>query len=244
VDQTNEAVDPSRNAMQHVSNGAEFVEVNGAQVHVPSYLEQFLFDREALYTPMGRLSGGEQDRIDLAKKLLRGGNVLVLDEPTNNLDLATLRVVEEVVESFPGCALMVSHDRYFLNRLCTHVLAFAPEGRILQISGNYDDYAAYLAAEEEAQTERSPRPSTTARTRVRSQPRLTWQQQRQLEKIEARIPQLEHEAARLESQIAAPEFYRQNHDDVRDILSALDAAKAQLADLYSRWAELEDLRGA
>src|SRR5690606_23824314 len=143
VDQMHEEVDPDTTILQHVSNGMDYFDVGPKRIYVPGYLDKFLFDRASIHMPMRNLSGGERNRIDLARKLLRGGNLLVLDEPTNDLDLPTLRILEEAVDAWEGCALIVSHDRYFLNRLCTHMIVFEGDGKVVQLAGNYDDYLLY-----------------------------------------------------------------------------------------------------
>ena len=164
VDQLHEEVDPNATILKHVSNGQVYMEINGRRMYVPSYLEKFLFSIESVHMPMKNLSGGERNRLDLAKKLLRGGNLLVLDEPTNDLDLPTLRLLEETVLAFEGAALVVSHDRFFLNRICTHVLVFEDNGRIVPIVGNYDDYLLYKSrVEPKKPPRRLPSPRQTHR---------------------------------------------------------------------------------
>lgn len=244
VDQSHEEIDPDATILQHVSNGMDYYEVDGRRLHVPTYLERFLFDREAVRTPMRNLSGGERNRIDLAKKLLRGGNVLVLDEPTNDIDLPTLRVVEEAVESFEGCALIVSHDRYFLDRLCTHTIVFEGGGKVVQLAGNYEDYVAYrrkVPAAESAPSAAAPRPRRERPADVSKPRRLNYNEKRELEGIEARILAAEAEVARLESIVSDPGFYQQDYRAVQETLNALDAARSETARLYDRWAELESL---
>ncbi|NIA14359.1 MAG: ATP-binding cassette domain-containing protein [Nitrospiraceae bacterium] len=252
VDQTKEEVDPNETVLQHVSNGESYFPIGDRKLFVPTYLERFLFDRNTVRVPMKNLSGGETNRVVLAKKLLRGGNLLILDEPTNDLDLATLRVLEEAINSFDGCAFIVSHDRYFLNRVCTHLLVFLDNGEILQLAGNYDDYLAYkkrIAAETPAQKRpRKARPDKKASPN--GQPRrLTWKENKELEGIEAAIEATEAELAELETRVASPDFYRANTldpdtagDDIKRTFAALESARAKVETLYARWAELDTLK--
>ncbi len=243
VDQTHEAVNPSSTVLQFLSNGVRDIEVNGRRIHIPAYIERFLFDRSVMNMEMQYLSGGERNRLDLAKKLMAGGNFLVLDEPTNDLDLPTLRVLEEMVLAFQGCALIVSHDRYFLNRICTHVAAFETGAEVVMLAGNYEDYLRYrkdkarLSDIAEPVRDRPKRPAS----RKEAPRRLTWREKRELESIEETILVAEKEVARLQSQINAPAFYKGPNDEVQQVLRELDAAEARVHELYARWAELESI---
>ncbi|MCK5863140.1 MAG: ABC-F family ATP-binding cassette domain-containing protein, partial [Candidatus Hydrogenedentes bacterium] len=191
VDQSLADMDPELTVLEFVSDGHRHVDVGKQRIYVPGYLESFLFDKSCIDMPVGRLSGGERRRVDLAKKLLRGGNFLVLDEPTNDLDLYTLRVLEETVECFTGCALIVSHDRYLLNRLCTHMLVFEEEGDIVQITGNFNNYMVYKEhkREEKKQVrleEQRIKPSVIPGT-PQQHPGLTYNEKRELKTIEESI---------------------------------------------------------
>ena len=246
VDQAHEDVDPTQSVIDFVSDGAHYWEIGDRRIYVPGYLERLLFDMDSVRSPMRNLSGGERNRVILARKLLRGGNVLVLDEPTNDLDLGTLRVLEEAILAFDGAAILVSHDRYFLNRLCTHLIVFE-EGRTQPFfsAGNYDDYLRYRAerdAADRARTESSqpsadrgkpPIPATNG-----AKP-LTYLEKKELAGIEAAIEAAEAEVARLEAEISAPEFYSSPHETTREVLNALRSAKDSASALFSRWEELE-----
>jgi ATP-binding cassette subfamily F protein uup len=243
VDQSHDEIDPDATILQHVSNGMDYIDVDARRIYVPGYLERFLFDRASIKMPIKNLSGGERNRIELARKLLRGGNVLVLDEPTNDLDLTTLRLLEETIEAFEGCALIVSHDRYFLNRLCTHMIVFEGGGRTVQLAGNYEDYLLYRQKRAEARPAETPaKEAKPRREKIEAKPRrLTWHERKELENIEETILAAEAEVKRLEATIAAPEFYAGDYRVVQETLGALEAAKAEVARLYERWAELEAL---
>ncbi len=246
VDQAHEDIDPARSVIDFVSEGAHYWEVGARRIYVPGYLERLLFDMDSVRSPMRNLSGGERNRVILARKLLRGGNVLVLDEPTNDLDLGTLRVLEEAILAFDGCAILVSHDRYFLNRLCTHLIVFE-EGRTQPYfsAGNYDDYLRHREhrdAADRAIAEAAKPAVEKSRTRPDAgnglKP-LTYKEKRELEGIEQTIHAAEAEVARLEAQITAPDFYNQPHETTREVLAALDTARATAHALYDRWQELE-----
>jgi len=249
VDQMHEGIDPDSTILQHVSNGAMEVNIRGRRVFIPAYLEGFLFDRETVKMPMRHLSGGERNRLDIAKKLLQGGNVLVLDEPTNDLDLATLRVLEEAVSGFEGCALVVSHDRYFLNRLCTHIAAFEQGGHVVQIAGNYDDYVLYQerqrkdARQEESVEIDAPAPQKRSRKDEEKPRKLTWQEKQELDRIEDAILDAEAEVKRLEVSIHEPDFYARAYEEVQRTLDRLEDARRFVDQLYVRWQELEALAG-
>ncbi|GMW01143.1 MAG: energy-dependent translational throttle protein EttA [Candidatus Hydrogenedentota bacterium] len=245
VDQTHEDVPPDKTILDYVSGGAREIEVAGNKIYLPSYLERFLFDGSALRMAMGKLSGGERKRVDLAKKLLRGGNVLVLDEPTNDLDLQTLRVLEEFVAGFEGCGLIVSHDRYFLNRVCTHLIVFEGEGEVAWIVGAWDDYLLYKANREtRKQVERNtePKQSVPVKDPDTNQPRkLTYQERKELGGMERSIESAESEVSRIETAISAPGFFQGDQTVVRETLAALETARKRVELLYSRWHELESL---
>jgi ATP-binding cassette subfamily F protein uup len=246
LDQSHEDIEPTCTILDYVSNGAKFMDVLGRRVYVPAYLEQFLFDKDTVYMPIGNLSGGERNRLDLVKKMLNGGNLLVLDEPTNDLDLYSLRVLEEAIESFQGAALIVSHDRYFLNRLCTHMWFFEDDGRIVQIAGNYEDYLLYQDRRADAGSGLRAQPSperVVAKEEIPTTKRkLTWQENKELGSMEETILAAENHVLELEEAVHSPDYYNQPHTAVQKGLDDLVKAKAEVARLYSRWQELEAYR--
>jgi len=246
VDQTHEDIDPEQTILDYVSNGAKFMDILGRRVFVPAYLEQFLFNRDTVYMPIGHLSGGERNRLDLVKKLLRGGNFLVLDEPTNDLDLYSLRVLEEAIEHFDGAALIVSHDRYFLNRICTHLWVFEGDGKVEQLTGNYDDYLLYRRRKQEAAREErqevSPMPAARSPKDPARPRKLTYREREELSGMEQAILEKESEVESLEAKLSEPGFYEQPHTEVQRVLDELEAAKQEVERLYGRWEELEEVR--
>jgi ATP-binding cassette subfamily F protein uup len=245
VDQSHETINPESSILDFVSNGAHYWEVNGRRLYVPSYLERFLFDHDSIRMPMRNLSGGERNRIEIAKKLLQGGNVLVLDEPTNDLDLPTLRVIEEAIAAFDGCALLVSHDRYFLNRLCTHVVSFEGGGNLVLVAGNYDDYLLYKDKQREVVCElaRPAKKRAPDKPPDRNVSRLTYRERQELAGMERSIEAAEAEAAHLETVLHQDGFYQQEYAAVQVTLKTFTEAKERVEALYARWQELER-RGA
>ncbi len=245
VDQSHEDINPESTILKHVSNGVREMDVNGRRVHIPAYLESFLFDRAAIMAPMKHLSGGERNRLDLAKKLLCGGNLLVFDEPTNDLDLATLRVLEEAILAFDGCALIVSHDRYFLNRICTHLFVFEGDGEVTFITGNYDDYLVYKDNHAPAATPQTGE-KPQRRAEEPSQPigprRLSWKEKKELDGMEAAIHKAEAEVTRLEALVNDPGLYARDYKMANETVTQLDEARSAVNQLYSRWEELESLQ--
>lgn len=243
VDQTREEVNPAKTILEHVSDGQVYWEIGNRRIYVPAFLEKFLFDKNSCHMPMSNLSGGETNRIVLVKKLLRGGNVLVLDEPTNDLDLYTMRILEEAVLGFNGCVLIVSHDRYFLNRVCTHLISFEGDGELVLIAGNYDDYLAYrekkAAAEAAATPPKVPVPKLVAERPRPASDRLTWKEKKELEGMHDAIETAESLVLDLEARTASPDFYRSSSDEIRKTLADLEEARRQADTLYSRWEELD-----
>jgi len=192
-----------------------------------------------------KLSGGERSRLLLAKVLKNGGNFLILDEPTNDLDLATLRILEEALAAFDGCVVAVSHDRYFLNRVCNGILAFEGDGKVHFSEG---DYSYYIEKRTKRDTEALSKSITTAvpeKQDIRQKPqtnKLKWKDAKELEKIEQDIMQAESEAVRIESIFASPVFYEKYGDQTVQLTEELTAAKVLIERLYARWHELEEIK--
>ena len=256
VDQGRMQLNEERTVLDEVSDGTEFVQWGDAKLSVRSYLKRFLFADDRITTQVKKLSGGERSRLLLARILKSGGNFLILDEPTNDLDLPTLRVLEEALIAFPGMVLVVSHDRYFLNRVCTNILAFEGDGKIAHSVGDYDYYlekkarAAKDAARESAailSTNKSAALSRDAATPKQSanKPRkLSFKEQHELEGIEAQIQGVEAEVARIETLFAQPDFFRKHGAQATQLTIELEAAKKSATKLYARWEELEKIRAA
>ena len=253
VDQGRLQLNEEHTVLDEVADGTEFVQWGDAKISVRSYLKRFLFSDDRITTLVKKLSGGERSRLLLARILKSGGNFLILDEPTNDLDLPTLRVLEEALIAFPGVVLVVSHDRYFLNRVCTDILAFEGDGKIHHSVGNYDYYlekkqkAAVAASRQSAAvlaTNKSAALSRDAATKSAKPRKLSFKEQRELEGMEAQIHTVEAEVARIEGLFADPEFFRKHAAKVNQLTHDLEAAKANVTKLYSRWEALEAIRSA
>ncbi|HWD17725.1 MAG TPA: ABC-F family ATP-binding cassette domain-containing protein [Verrucomicrobiae bacterium] len=249
VDQGRLQLNEERSVLDEVSDGTEFVQWGEAKLSVRSYLKRFLFSDDRITTPVKKLSGGERSRLLLARILKSGGNFLILDEPTNDLDLPTLRVLEEALIAFPGVVCVVSHDRYFLNRVCTDILAFEGDGKIHHSVGDYDYYLEKkqrAAAEEARWTEEIARTKTAAPPApAKNKPRkMSFKETRELEGMEAQIHVVDAEIARIEGLFAAPDFHRTHATQTRQLMDDLAAAKTRLAGLYARWEELEALKSS
>ncbi|HSH38282.1 MAG TPA: ATP-binding cassette domain-containing protein [Chthoniobacterales bacterium] len=246
VDQNRMLLDDDKTVWQEVSDGSEVVRLGDESVTLRGYLRRFLFSEDRINTKISQLSGGERSRVLLAKILKRGGNVLMLDEPTNDLDLSTLRLLEEALVAFGGCVIVVSHDRYFLNRVCTSILAFEGEGVVRYNVGNYDYYLEKRAEEQAYATpESTVESSTKKRAAAAVNPRkLKWKEERELESIESVILDAEEKVATLEEAFATPDFYTKHGDRWSEMESELRAARDRVAQLYARWAELDQLQNA
>lgn len=251
VDQGRLQLNEEKTVLDEISDGTEFVQFGEGKLSLRAYLKRFLFTDDRIVTQVKYLSGGERSRLLLARILKHGGNFLILDEPTNDLDLATLRVLEEALVVFPGVVLVVSHDRYFLNRVCTGILAFEGEGKVTHSVGNYDYYLEKRKREEKAalEWERAAKASASAKPApVKVQPtpkvkKLSFKEQKELEGMEAAIQVVEARVTEIEKTLADPDFYKKNAAQANALISELDAEKEKAAKLYARWEELEAIKG-
>ena len=253
VDQGRLQLSAERTVLDEVADGTEFVQWGDAKLSLRAYLKRFLFTDDRISTQVKYLSGGERSRLLLARILKSGGNFLILDEPTNDLDLPTLRVLEEALIAFPGVVCVVSHDRYFLNRVCTDILAFEGDGRIHHSVGDYDYYlekkkrAAIAAARPPVPKSAANLPKGTApaaASKTGKARKLSFKETRELEGMEALILATEQEIARIEALFASPEFHRTHAAQTNDLMAELAATKEKLTKLFARWEELEALRAA
>jgi ATP-binding cassette subfamily F protein uup len=253
VDQARLQLNDERTVLDEASDGTEFVLWGDARISVRSYLKRFLFADDRINTQVKKLSGGERSRLLLAKILKAGGNFLILDEPTNDLDLPTLRVLEEALIAFPGVVCVVSHDRYFLNRVCTDILAFAGDGRIYHSVGDYDYYTGKKERADAAVARQSAvilainKSAALSREAAAPTPKprkLAFKEARELAGMEAQILAVEAEIARIEHLFATPDFHRTHGTQTDELVAQLAANKDHLAKLYARWEELEAIKAA
>ncbi len=242
IDQGRATLNRDNTVFDEVNDGKDFVMLGDEKISTWGYLKRFLFADERIRTVISQLSGGEQNRLLLAKNLKDGGNVLVLDEPTNDLDLETLRILEEALITFAGCVIVVSHDRYFLNRVCTGILAFEDTGRVAYQEGTYDYYVEKRRAdhaEKQPAADAKTKPASNQKKRGRH---LKWKDARDLETIEDRILAGEAEVTRLETIFADGDFFREHGSEAAALARDLEQARVHVEHLYQRWGELERLR--
>jgi len=245
IDQSRVALNDENTVIQELGEGREWILFGEERMKVWTYLRRFLFADDRMNTKVEKLSGGERSRLLLAKVLKNGGNFLILDEPTNDLDLATLRILEEALTAFDGCVIAVSHDRYFLNRVCNGILAFEGNGKVHFSEGDYSYYIEKRTAREtEALAEsiitRVPEKQETHQKLQTN--RLKWKEAKELDTIEHTIVHAESEVARIEAIFASPDFYEKRGEQTVQLTQELDAAKALVERLYVRWHELEEIK--
>ena len=247
VDQERVQLDPEKTLLQEVAEGADTISFGNGKLAIRAYLQRFGFDPKRINMKVKSLSGGEKSRLLLARILKHGGNFLIMDEPTNDLDLPTLRLLEEALLAFSGCVLVVSHDRYFLNRVCTGIIAFEGDGQVAYNEGDYEYYREKLATRKKrlAKLPVATQANAESSSAPEAKPRkMTWKEKAELEGMEAAILKDEESVARIESLFADPEFHSKHGAKTSELTSELETAKKQSAALYARWEELEALRAA
>jgi ATP-binding cassette subfamily F protein uup len=243
-DQQRARLNPDATVMDTVNEGSQRVTINGRERHVAGYLQDFLFPPERLQSPVRTLSGGERNRLLLACLFAQPANLLVMDEPTNDLDVETLELLEELLMDYPGTLLLVSHDRAFLDNVVTSTLVFESDGRIGDYVGGYSDWLRQAgtksAAGPPSSTQESrPEPAPPS-GRGRGKPRkLSYKGQRELDALPERIETLEAEQSRLQAVINSAAFYRQPQDETNTTLAQLESIIGELEACYARWEELE-----
>jgi ABC transport system ATP-binding/permease protein len=245
VDQSRLQLREDRTVLDELSDGSEFVIWGNGKLSLRAYLKRFLFADDRISLPVKFLSGGERSRLLLARILKQGGNFLILDEPTNDLDLNTLRVLEEALIAFPGVVLVVSHDRYFLNRVCTGILAFEGDGRIAYSAGDYDYYvekkrrlAPANVSSADAWVGRKSEPAAAPAKPAAKLRKLSFKEARELEGMEAEILKVEQEIGRIENLFATPDFHKTHATQTNALMADLAARKEKLNQLFARWEEL------
>ena len=251
-DQYRADLDPEKTVMDNVADGKQDIEVNGVKRHVLGYLQDFLFPPKRAMTPVKALSGGERNRLLLAKLLLKPNNLLILDEPTNDLDVETLELLEEILTDSQGTLLIVSHDRQFIDNTATECYLFEGEGRLNKYVGGFFDakqqqanFWASKAAEEQAKAKKTePLKEESAvkndRTSKPKSVKLSYKEQRELEQLPQLLEELETKITVLQAEIADPAFFQQAHDITDAKLKALADTEAELETAFLRWEELEE----
>jgi len=245
-DQLREQLDEEKSVAENVSGTADTVVVNGKPRHIMGYLQDFLFSPDRARTKIKLLSGGERNRVLLARLFTKTSNVLIMDEPTNDLDVETLELLEELLIGYSGTLILVSHDRAFLNNIVTSTIVLEGDGVIYEYPGGYDDWLSHRQGQVE---ERQP-PAAKKATRdiaPAAQPtkpkKLTLKEQKELDGLHASIEQLDAEHAQLIERMGSPDFYQKESSNITDVTSRLTAITAELTKLYDRWEYLEQRRG-
>ncbi|MEX2270652.1 MAG: ATP-binding cassette domain-containing protein [Vicinamibacterales bacterium] len=245
-DQQREQLDPERTLVDTIGDGNDTVMVAGEPRHVHGYLEDFLFSPDRARSTVKALSGGERSRLLLARLFTRPANLLVLDEPTNDLDIETLELLEARLAEFPGTVLIVSHDRAFLDNVVTSTLAFEGRGVIREYVGGYEDWVRQRKAEQQGVVEpmkpaaRGPVPNASPKGLRHPRKKLSFKEQRELESLPARIEALEAEERALHERTASPGFYKEGADSIRQALARADEVSGERQQAYARWVELDE----
>jgi ATP-binding cassette subfamily F protein uup len=256
-DQHREALDINQTVQEIVGEGKQEVLVNGKSRHVLGYLQDFLFSPKRARTPVRALSGGEKNRLLLARLFLRPSNLLILDEPTNDLDIETLELLEEVVANYAGTVILVSHDRDFVNNCVNSCLYFDGTGQINQIVGGYDDVDSYLAlkqlerqnmadgAEKKVQQDKQKdnkviQSGNTATDSLSKKKKLSFKEARELESLPGKIDELENLIDVLQAQVNEADFFSQDEAITKKVLNQLSDYESNLEVVYARWQELDD----
>ncbi|MDW3094067.1 MAG: ATP-binding cassette domain-containing protein [Gammaproteobacteria bacterium] len=243
-DQVLRDLDLNKTIAQNVGDGKDYIELNGKQRHVVGYLKNFLFSPKRAMTPVRALSGGEKNRVALAKLFIRPANLLVLDEPTNDLDVEMLEVLEQRLVEYTGTLLIVSHDRVFLDNVVTSVLVFEDQGSVQEYVGGYNDWVKRGKSLTEADVPDELRNDKKQNNQVQSdntaeKKKLSYKLQRELDELPSLIENLENDIDFLQEQIAQPSFYDQDFQETRDVLDSLSRKQNELDKAMNRWVELE-----
>lgn len=244
-DQLRSQLDMEKSIIDNIAQGRESIELNGRKRHVISYLSDFLFSPERSRTPVKALSGGECNRVMLAKLFSQPANILVLDEPTNDLDIETLELLEEILLDFDGTVLLVSHDRSFLDNVVTSTLAFEGNGRVREYVGGYNDWLRQRPEPvEEVKAKPQPKAAEkpTAEAAPKAKKKLSYKLQRELDSLPELLEEAETALAALQEETAAPDFYQKDHQLVSDKLAELQTQEEKVEALMERWVELEAMQ--
>ncbi len=242
-DQNRDQLDDTLSIIENVTGGNEVVQFQGRTIHAVTYLKHFLFTAERIRIPITHLSGGERNRLLLAKLFTQPANLLVMDEPTNDLDLETLELLEELLLEYEGTVLLVSHDREFLDRVATSTLVFTPTG-IVETVGGWSDWRQSHTTDPAKTALPKSEKKTKSRSSQSGPKKLTWKEQRELESLPAQIETAETSQQEFHDRLANPALYQSGGDEVVQLKARLETIEADLAELYERWEKLESIREA
>lgn len=241
-DQLRTQLDESKSVLDNVGQGRDTVTINGRTRNLMGYLEDFLFTRDRVRAPITALSGGERNRLLLARLFAMPANLLILDEPTNDLDIETLEILEDLLLDYEGTLLLVSHDRAFLNNIVTSTLILDGSGDVKEFVGGYEDWQKQL--DEVPASRSTPKPASTTQTESKSENKptarkLSYNEKRELDELPQRIQKLEEEQHQLTVKMEAPAFYQQEGSLITQAVERLEQIQKELSQAYERWAELE-----
>ena len=243
-DQYRALLDEEATVQDNVAEGKQEVLIGGRHRHVLGYLQDFLFPPARARSPVKALSGGEKNRLLLAKLFLKPSNILVLDEPTNDLDVETLELLEEILGQYQGTVLVVSHDREFIDNTCSSVWGFKGDGEIIEIVGGYSDYEAYLNQQTAQQSEDVTKPAqkTQAKAVEKKSNKLSYKLKLELEQLPALLESLENQITELQEVVNGADFFKQDSEFTQSTLNQLSQAESKLEAAFERWEELEELQ--
>lgn len=236
-DQTRQGLNPDDTLIDNVAEGDDFVETNGKRKHIIGYLGEFLFPPKKCHTKVGTLSGGEQNRLMLAKLFSKPANVFVLDEPTNDLDIETLELLESILLGMQSTVILISHDRAFIDNIATYTIAFEDNGDISIHVGGYSDWleSKKVISKPKASESKAKQTKGDASTSKK----LSYNEQRELKSLPEKIEKLENQVQAIHQEMNAADFYQRDQDDIKKVNSKLSQAQKELEAAYQRWEELE-----
>ncbi len=245
-DQMRDELDGEKSAVDNISEGRDYIDINGRSRHIMSYLQDFLFSGERARTPIKTLSGGERNRIMLAKLFSKPSNLLVMDEPTNDLDAETLELLESILVDYSGTLLLVSHDREFLDNVVSSTIGFEGKGLVKEYIGGYNDWLRQGGvwpehAQGQLAEERSTLPEKAVAKVAANKKKLSYKLQRELDAIPAQLEKLESQLEALQEETSAPEFFQQDQQKVNEKMQQLAEVQAKLEERFARWEELESM---
>ena len=238
-DQQRAQLDAQKTVVDNIVDGSDMVTINGKPRHVIGYLQDFLFPPQRARSPVSSLSGGERNRLLLARLFTRPANLLVLDEPTNDLDIETLELLEELLAGYSGTLLLVSHDRAFLDNVVTSTLVFEGKGMIGEYVGGYNDWIRQRRVEQNRSETPGPKSCQPVAEKKSPGKKLSYKIQRELDAIPSRIEEIEQQKEELQAQMNQPDFYQQPHAQVTKKITELEQLEDELEQLYERWEELD-----
>jgi ATP-binding cassette subfamily F protein uup len=241
-DQLRAQLDEQKSVRENIAAGNDFIIFNGQKRHVISHLQDFLFSPQRCRTPVYVLSGGEKNRLMLAKLFTKPANVLVLDEPTNDLDAETLELLEELIFEYQGTLLLVSHDRAFLNNVVTSTIVFEGNGQVVEYAGGYDDWLSQRPQPAAEQLpEKNGHKKVRPKPKARPSRKLGYMQKREMQDLPQKIEALESEQKELFAIVSDPLFYKKEKDEIAGVKSDLNRVEREIETAYRRWEELESI---